>query len=268
MKKVTCVLVLALISAIVFGQTSVVQNTGKDDFEKMTFEVGLNKNSFVISEPIFIKFKFSNHTGVPQMTYSPAFIGESELKVSSRSKTLTHRNLSAFNGISGVRFPLTVPPAWVSTKDEILTSPFTGYIFPISGEYQLQFILRSSGSEKTIKSNIINITIEKPTGINKDALDFMKEHQEFFGLSSWTDDGKNSLALLQEFVSKYDQSAYGEPAISALADIYESKNELDKAQIEFEKIKSSKNKLIADEANKALENIKERKACLLRQKQP
>jgi hypothetical protein len=261
MKKIIYVLFVTIINVIVFGQNTVVQNNDRDNFEKMTFEVLLNKSSFVISEPIFINFKISNQTESQQKIYAPDFIRESKLKVISVDKTLVFDHLSPLS-VDGISFPAVVPPNWTSFKDEMFNSSFTGYFFPESGKYKLQFVLHNPGMEKFIESNIIEITIEKPNGINKDALDFMTKHQDFFGLSSWAGDGKNSLVLLEEFVSKYSQSAYGELAISSLADMYKSKNDLSKAQTEFEKIKTSDNKLIADEATKALGEIKARKICL------
>ncbi len=103
MKKLISLFVLVMANLAVFAQTSVVQETGRDDFEKMTFEVELDKNSYVMFEPIFVKFKFSNQTGVPQTTYSPSFLQESKLRVNFNGKTSVFEHLSSING-PGVRF--------------------------------------------------------------------------------------------------------------------------------------------------------------------
>ncbi len=159
-------------------------------------------------------------------------------------------------------FPGLVPPTGVSTSDEVLNSPFVGVFFPEPGNYQLQFVLHSAGGDKTVKSDIIEVTIEEPEGINKEASDFMRKHREFFGLSSWTPNSNESQTLLETFVRKYGQSVYGEIAISTLGTFYLERGDFDKAKAEFEKIKSSGNTIIAKHANNFLTNIAKRKADL------
>ncbi len=250
-----------MVYSAVFAQTLIMPETSKDDFEKMTFEVEVNKDSYVMSEPIFVRFKFSNKTGLPQTTYSPSFLQESKLKVNFNGRTSVFDHLSSING-PGIRFAGTIPAGGFSTGDEMLSSPLVGTFFPEPGSYKFQFVLHSPGGDKTIESNVLEVTIEKPTGINKEAFDFIKKHQEFFGLSSWTYDGKNSEALLERLVNDYGQSVYGEIAISSLGFLYLAKGEIEKAKVEFDKIKSSENPIIAKEANRSLADITKRKADL------
>lgn len=259
MKTLFGLLILTVAGIITYTQTEAGETTSQDDFEKMTFEVEFSKNNYVLFEPIFVKFKFSNQTGSPQTTYQPSFLQESKLKVNFNGRTSVFEHLSSVNG-PGIRFPGDVPSLGFSISDEMLNSPSVGIFFPEPGNYQLQFVLHSAGRDKTIKSNIIKITIEKPAGIDNDAFKFMRKHHEFFGLSSWTPDSNESLTLLEKFIRKYGQSVYGETAISSLGIFYLARGEFEKAKVEFEKIKSSNNTIIAREANRSLADIAKRQA--------
>jgi hypothetical protein len=91
----------------------------------------------------------------------------------------------------------------------------------------------------------------------------MKKHEDFFGMSSWAHDGEKSEPLLKTFVDKYGQSVYGELAISSLGSIYlAGRGDLEKASIQFEKIRASKHKVIADEAKRSLAEIARRRTEL------
>ena len=99
---------------------------------------------------------------------------DSKLKVRSNGRTSVYEHFSSVNG-GGVRLPGTVPPNWFSTSDDFLNPPSVGIYFPEPGDYQIQFVLRDWGGEKIIESKVVDITIEKPSGVNKKAFDFMKD---------------------------------------------------------------------------------------------
>jgi hypothetical protein len=259
---------LVLISSIVVAQTVTKQNQKiKDNFGKMTFEVELNKNKYVLLEPIYIKFKFSNQTKNPQPTYSPVFIQESKLRVSSDGEVVEFNQLSSITN-KPFRLNRIFQPGEVLISNEVISSAFAGVFFPKPGNYQIQFVLSSSDGNKTIESNTIDIVIEEPTGINKEAYDFMIRHNEYFGMSSWNNGGPAEISLLEKFVNKYDESSYGEIAISNLGYLYLNQGELDKAQVEFEKLKFSNSKLLAEEAKSALVEIEKKKVSLKELKSP
>lgn len=267
MKKLIGFFILIICNLIVLAQTSFVKEINRDDFENMTFEVGLDKNIYVLSQPILVTFKLSNRTDVSQAAYSPSFIQESRLKVNFRGQTSVFEHLSSVSG-PGIRFPGTIPAGACLTSDEMFSSPLVASFFPEPGNYQIQFELHSPGGDKTIQSNILDVTIVKPTGANKEALDYMKKHHEFFGLSSWTPEGNENQALLETFVNKYGESVYGEIAISNLGAFYLAKGEFDKAKAEFEKISGSQNTVIAKEANDLLADIARKKADLQKMQKP
>ena len=257
MKKIITLFVVIFCLGI-FLQSSNAQEKGRDGFEKMTFEVKFDKKNYFPVEPVFAKFKFSNQTQKLIETYAPNFVSESKVKFKIDGKM---REISWFNSIigGGIRFPNTFKPNEFYEREELL-GPTFGWNFTEPGNFQLQFILRSSDGSKTIESNVIDITIENPTGINKEAFDFMKKHKDFFGLSSWAYAGEERENLLETFVNNYSQSVYGELAISSLGTVYlVSKGQLERSRIEFEKIKDSSNNVIAEDAKRSLLEIEKRK---------
>ncbi len=266
MKKIF-LLFTAIIIVLAFTQTSFLQEGNNNGFERMTFEVSLDKNSYVLLEPVFVKFKFSNQTGIPQIADSPVFIEESKLKVSFKGKTTIFNELSSGVG-KPFRFPSAFQPNGFSSSEEIIASAFTGFFFSEPGNYQIQFVLRSSDGSKFIESNVIELQIMHPQGINKGAFDFMKRNKNFFGMSSWNPKGKEEETLLEWFVNNYGQSAYGEVAISNLASLYLSKGDIDKAHREFEKVKDSNHKSIADDAKNSLAKIAKKRVRLEKMNQP
>ena len=253
MKKIIALFVMIFWLGI-FSQSFNAQEKGIDGFEKMTFEVEFNKKDYFPVEPVFAKFKFSNQTRKLIKTHTPNFVSESKVRFKVDGKVREIIWLNSITG-GGMRFPSAFKPNEFYENEELL-GPTFGWNFTEPGNYQLQFILHSSDGSKTIESNVIYMTVENPTGINKEAFDFMKKHRDFFGLSSWGYAGDEREDLLETFVNNYSQSVYGELAISSLGTIYlVSKGQVEQARIEFEKVKDSPNKVIARDAKRSLEEI-------------
>lgn len=260
MKKLICALAFVAVSLIPGARAAVAQETGQDDFENMTLRVELNKKAYLLLEPVFVKFSFSNETGTVRQAAVPSFLRESALKVGSEGEFTVFEHLSSMGGGPAVRFPSVFKPNEVVTEEGVLGPPFAGTFFPGPGSYQLRFVLRSSGGAKTIESNLIEITISEPEGEDKEAFDYLAKHKEFFGLSSWVPRGEEDRAVLETFVKEYGLSAYGELAAASLGSFYLARGDLDKAEAEFNKLKLSPNRIVAEEAKHSLEEIAKRKA--------
>lgn len=244
------------------------QSKKQDDFEKMKFEVAPDKDSYILLEPIRLKFKFSNQTSAPVTTFQPFFIHESKLIIFFNGETRVFNDLSSINGIPAVRFPIIFKPQSLVSDEKIFNPAFVGAFFPVAGDYKLQFILRSADGEKSIQSNVLDIRIEEPAGIDRDALDFLRRNEKYFGLSSWVFSDKEGTELLEQFVRRYGRSIYGDFGISGLAYTYLGQSKLDKAKAEFEKLKDSEHKTIAEDARRNLVDIEKRKAELEKAKLP
>jgi hypothetical protein len=257
MKKIISLFILTIGILVMFGQNSNAQEARRDNFENMTFEVELSKESYVLLEPVYVNFKFSNKTGTAQKADSPYFMQESKLLVTANGKTSVFEHLSSGGAIPAVRFPTVFKPGTFSSSAEIFGPAFAGAFFPEPGVYRVQFVLRSSDGGRTIASNSIDVEITEPAGLDKEALEFMRTNKEFFGMSTWVT-GRDSEALLETFVNKYSNTVYGELAINSLGHVYLGKGDLEKASIEFEKIKNSRNPNLKKDAAASLVDIEKK----------
>lgn len=233
--------------------------TDKNDFEKMSFEMELNKTEYILLEPIAIKFKFSNKTDQPQTSYTPNWFTETSVKISYNDESQERALYNISTG--GVRFPRIFMTGKTIEDPGILQPNYVNKFFAEPGKYQLQFFLSGGEGLERISSSVFEVEIKQPTGIDKKAFDYLMKYQsESEGdLFYWTkQDGKRNLARLETFVARYSSSVYGDYAIYSLGNFYLFYNELDKAKIEFEKIKSSSNRIIANGATKALADIEEK----------
>lgn len=272
-KQLYLICFLSLILALISTQNTLAQEAipQKDDFEKMSFEVRLNKSEYLLLEPVSVEFKFSNQTNEPLKVVSPEYTSDIRIKSVFNGKTNYYNDLFGFS-INQLRIPRVFQPG-ESVEEIGIIKEQVGRIFPEPGNYEIQFILKGNGTEKT---STVNLVIKEPMGINKEAFDYLKAFKKENGggsLFSWSGkiNAQRRKELLQEFVDKYSESEYGEYAILSLGNHYlYYENNLEKADAEFEKLKSSENLVLAKQANKSLADTARKKAGLEkeRQKQP
>lgn len=228
-----------------------------------SFEVNINKRTIFRFEPVFAEFKAT----LPFGDEKPSFARETSVKVTFQGETKDFGLLSQSEMPQRLPAPKEVPLLGSrSTDAHSVNDTYCGVeslerveeFFPVSGVYQIQFLLHASSG--TMVCDPIEITVTDPSGgVDKHAFDMLKKYEQPMSFS-WVWKEKNGLSLLENFVEKYGDSVYGEMAIRYLANVYKAKDELDKAQMEFEKIKSSENSIIAKEANSSLADISKRKA--------
>lgn len=252
-KRLTVLFILLMVSSIAFTQTSDSDIKRNSGFKKLSFEFELNKNNYLPFEPLFVKFRLSNQTKTPLAADRPQFLHDSVLKVMNfrgESKEITNLTLTSSGGplLPG---PIPILQPLQSYEEEEKVPVISSDVFAEPGKYQIQFLICG------IESNVIEITVNKPLGIDKEAFDFLNKHGKdvWFGNIFLEKDG---LALMEIFVNRYAQSGYGELAIYQLGLRYFYTDQLDPAQREFEKIKTSSNKLIAETAKKSLADIEKR----------
>ncbi len=271
MKKQIC---LALIF-LIFGFASVsginAQETVlKEDFGKLSLNVELNKSEYIPLEPLFVQIKVSNQT---QDTLSLLSIPDFKrlfVEVTSNGITKTVGSLYT-SGPGRGSFPVEVKKGQAFSKAVALEVNLSK-MFPEPGQYQMRFVLyngRDKGLGGQIKSEIKEITIKKPTGIDKVAIEFLRKNMDQSSdVLFWWKDQNKWQELMEKFVQDYSESEIGEYAIFQLGISYSNGGELDKAETEFEKIKNSSNKYISDNANKSLAEIKQKKTDLEKVKNP
>jgi hypothetical protein len=271
MKNLFYTVCLFILTHITFSNTNYGQNdtANQDFFNKLTFEIELNKKEYVQFEPIFVKAEIVNKTQKPLAIMSLPSFSRIQLLVryngGERSKTFGNLFLIG-TGRDG--FGTTLDNNQSITGNIVLEKNLND-MFPNYGKYNIQVILKNSFG-KEIKSEIKEITISEPTGIDKEAVVFLKKAQNS-ALFWWKEDAdaehynKTGKSLMEDFTERYSSSVFGDYSIFRLANDYLNAGHIEKAAVEFEKIKLSSNKKIADDANKAIEDIEKSKNYLLKQ---
>jgi hypothetical protein len=223
----------------------------------MRFEIALDKTEYLQLEPISIKCQFSNETNKPQTTIVPSFLKESQMEVNLNGESKQFNSLSIFTGLLR-RTPVTIE-AGNAFGEEITLETNLDEFFPVPGTYTIRLVIAGSKG-KLLRSNSVKLTIFEPTGINKEAYDFIqrnKVHWRHPVLFYWDNDikGEDGKTLLEEFVSKYSESIYGEAAIYQLGNYYFRNDEYEKAEVELQKLKFSRNPRIAKDARATLSDV-------------
>ncbi len=233
----------------------------KDDFDKLSLNIGLNKTNYFPLEPIFVQMEVFNKTDNSLKLLSTPDFKRISLAVVFNGKRKIFNSLF-LTGQSRPGFG-TIINKGQSLSENIVLETYLAEMFPEYGQYQIQFILdngRDTDLRKEIRSEIKEIIIEKPTGINKDAVEFLRQNQ-LQSLFWWKEASekesleKNGKSLVEEFANKYSESVFGELAIYQLGLHFNNGGYIERAKLEFEKIKNSNNKYVADNAKKSLTEI-------------
>lgn len=262
--EVCCIAVICMALAQLFTAQEKI-NGGVE----RTFRAEVEKSTYFLLEPVFVRFNLQ----LPSDEKPPKVVEDVLVRVSSKGATKEFRGLTSTISTSGD--PQGLPrgniaevaverakPVFFDYNEDVIIDRGSEF-FPEPGAYQLQFVLKFSGV--TLRSNTVEINVEEPTGLNKEAFEFLNKYENpssFYWV--WKiDDGVD---CLREFVDKYGSSVYGVHAISHLAGIYLARGENDKAKAEFEKIKTSQNPMIARQAAAGLSEIARRETNLQKAK--
>lgn len=238
--KIISLFVLVIVGTIAFAYPLNAQTRRSDD-SIASFQVEFDKSSYVLFEPIYAKFKLTL-TSTEERVYIPS----SSITVNFNGK------VKVFYGLSSSSVCFQMLPRrdntfhYITYEEEEMIEKFQTF-FSKPGNYQIQF------SYRAVQSNIINITIEEPTGINKEAFDFLSKYENPL-LFRWIFEKDNGIAQLETFVNKYGESVYGESAAYTLGVVYLDRKP-DKAKVVFEKLKDSKNQRVAKDAKTNLRNV-------------
>lgn len=224
---------------------------------EMSLKIAPDKTEYVQLEPINLRCSFTNETNEPQTTIVPDCLVDGRLFVESDGEERFFNQLSIFT-VFGPRFPITFQPSKGVEKEIVLDTRLDEF-FPRSGIYTVRLAI--VGPEgKFIESNSVELIIEEPKGIDKEAFDFIQKnriYRKYPTLFAWNSTIKNKAGkiLLEEFVTLYEESIYGEPAIFALGTYYRGTKQFQKAKAELEKLKSGKNPRIVKAAKAALKEL-------------
>jgi hypothetical protein len=247
MKKIIPLIVslVAISISIAISQTPTDRpdNRNDNDSDSLTFEVNLNKREYLPFEPIKVHFKVSNKSGVELDVPPPDILRNTGLAVidPAGEKKVLSVSVSSGGGANFPGAPLTIRPFEVFEAETIL--PLDPGIFEKTGAYRLQFSLNG------IESNAVKIAVRQPSGVDKDAFEFLKQHGKDPNFGSVFLE-RNGADHLEKFVREFSGSVYGDFAGSALGRYYLYNGEPEKAKAEFEKIKNSGVKLLSERSKK------------------
>ena len=258
-KRLLIIAALCLSAAILSIQVAAQsEDVGHFINPEMSLIINLEKDTYKQWEPVILRSRIENKTDTVLTTLIPDIVSEGSILIESGKEKREFDELSIIRPFLA-RQPVTLDPGQGLNEEFVLERDLDEF-FPKPGVYMIRILLSSTGG-KRIVSNPVEIHIESPTGIDKEALEFIKRnkaHSRYPILFTWNNDVRteNGKTLLEEFVSKYSGSVYGDYAIYQLGNYYFVRREFDKAKIELNKVKNSPISRIAKESKQTLSNLK------------
>jgi hypothetical protein len=258
--------IVMLISVVLSQITSESQlptrqfSSGKE----LAWDVSSLKESYLPLEPLQIKFRATNLTNLSTYDYERInFV----LYVTHLGKTKKFEQIFPYpHGFLSVG---KVKSGESKDLYHFFDNDFLK-MFPEYGRYDLKFAVpyfdENDKKLKDVPLDSFSINITQPTGVDKKAFDFLNKYDNSRFLQGLSQQ-KNNEVLYRKFVEKYEQTPYWDYVVYNLASLYlgranystkgdlDKVENLDKAQIEYERIRTSTNPVIAERAqNKIMEN--------------
>jgi hypothetical protein len=230
-------------------------------FSDLNFEISMPKETFNQLEPIPITLILSNRTSQTILGhnllefwghYVQLFVSE----IGGERQKI--KDLTMMHALVDVQNQEIKPGQKHQSKQ--LIDIDLDKIFPYPGEYQLQAELLDVDGKKVIKSNHLRIRIVEPKGLDRQAFEFIKNNSNpsYFlnGYERIVD--HKPLSILEEFVSKFSETAYGDYAVFQLSGVYFSNKDYEKAIKHLEKLAKKADFVFADKVQDYLREAKER----------
>jgi len=187
-------------------------------FTELTLELSSAKKRFVRLEPIPVTFSLSNQTekeihGHASLSLNSKYLdlyiqyndGEMQ-QIEVPAKTLRYFGVTSRNIKQGERF-----------RQRQLLSLGLDKLFPETGVYRLQVVFRDDNLKEMVKSNIIEINIVEPKGVDLEAFNYLSQIDapDFFeGVTNTTPE------KVIEFVDRFGDSSYAPYAIYQLGQFH------------------------------------------------
>lgn len=222
-KRIILVVTIStMILAGAFMSAIKAQQNGEPEvgsFSELTLEISAKKNRFVRLEPVPVTFTLSNQTekeirGHAALSLNSKYLdlymqynGDEMQKIEYPSKE--HR----YFGVTSRR----IKPR-ERFRHQHLISLGLDKLFPEAGVYRLQVEFQDDNLKEKIKSNIIEISIVEPTGVDLEAYNYLStqvDASDFFeGVT------RPSPEKVSEFVARFGDSSYAPYAIYQLGQFH------------------------------------------------
>jgi TolA-binding protein len=240
MRKKFCYLTIVAIALLLpLANDSFANNAQQaSGFSNLTLEVTVAKEEFIQFEPIPLTLTLSNKTDQPIFGHSVLDLSSSliSLLVGRDNSELqeVEERLSLLSG--GMRVHEKIIRPGENHQSKQLLTIHLDKIFPETGSYQIQFVLRDLTGQEAIKSNRLKIRIREPKDLETQALYYItsKAYPSYF-LTGSTSFGSD-LNSLQEFVSHFRETPYGDYAAYKLGRLYFVREQYEAAIESLEKL--------------------------------
>ncbi|HEX8566700.1 MAG TPA: hypothetical protein VF648_13740 [Pyrinomonadaceae bacterium] len=223
--------------------------------DKLTLQIETSNNRYLQAEPILFGLKLLNQTSSPIQWSGLLQIGQNTAFL-VRNSIGEEKRIDNFYFGSVLIGQYTMESGKTVQTKSILQEKDLERVFPEAGQYEVRIEFTydkdNSGTNKeAIISNPVAITIDKPTGINREAFDYLKKTLE----PSQTKVSPTKLAMLQQhFVDNYRDSVYAKYIIFKLGNNYKFQREYEKAERELCKIRNE-NFLFKPDVERTLQDL-------------
>lgn len=203
-------------------------NQAQADLPKLTLDVSTVKTEYLQLEPVLLSLNLSNRTVQPISWNGLLMIGPNVNFVSRNAEgnEIRYEGNKYVTGLFGTSMKSML--AGEQIRQEILIDQnLAEILFPNPGQYTLQteFAYRRDseiGPPVKITSNSISLTINAPTGINRQAYDYIK------GPLETVSNGSDVRAIVQSeqaFVNQFSNTVYAKYITVSLARTYQTLGE-------------------------------------------
>ncbi|MCZ6875600.1 MAG: hypothetical protein O7G88_19085 [bacterium] len=219
-------------------------------FSHLTLKIAIPKPAFVEVEPIPLTLTLTNTTAYPiqghvgigfQSSYIQMFVAHPDGTVQE-----IHSLSDVGRGLA-VDGATIAPGAQYRERERLIFE--LDKVFPKPGDYHLQAVLNSLDDEETVGSNWLPIRIRQATGIDRQALEYMKSvgNPSYF-LSDGESSNQAAKEAFEPFVVYYKTSAYGDYATFDLGHFYLVYEQYEMAVKQLRQVATKDNFAFADEA--------------------
>jgi hypothetical protein len=222
------------ISLILFNSVSRAAITqSESNLSSLTLQIGIPKTEFMPLEPIPITITLKNATNEPILEHTSISFssGDVELFIGDNAS-----KMHPFNGdISrlkkyGQYNQQMIKPGVQIQLEQLLDINLDKNCFQ-PGNYQIYLILHDLTTQQKIQSNTLTIQILEPTGLDLQALDYLRRNGDissfFSGFTMLGNEAQQN--VLQTFTANFRATNYGNYAAFLLGNYYLSKGEYERA---------------------------------------
>lgn len=233
-----------------------VHNPGRSapisgQFQDFTLTLATPKARYLELQPIAIVIRLKNETNEPLVGHNALQFGSGYIKLYVGSHKI--EDLTVVKG-AVVASPREFKPGEEVTTKQRLNLKLNE-IFPQPGTYQLSARLISSDGQESVSSKPIEVEIAAPVGLDAQALEFIRAHDEpaYFFTGARLADKPEKLRVLENFVAVYGQSTYADDASLLLGRAQLTRGEYEKARAHFERLSKKQDFAFASEASEFLQ---------------